>query len=185
MFSFTSAFLMVSASIFPNICKFPFVRAFWFFLDLVVLFFQSFVVFHFSLWAWHNFSKPDSIPISSLYILTASIRVSNSFSFLAVWCTLGGWFFLAIYEFCILLSVFLVCDPKASSLLQMVYDDIDSPWKTSLFFSSCCQFHIPVFFCIPDKPYHFAKCLVHCETVYYPALRDHIIYFFEVTPRNR
>ena len=35
--------------IFPNIYKFPFLRAFWFFFYLIVLFLQSFAVFCFSL----------------------------------------------------------------------------------------------------------------------------------------
>ena len=39
---------------FPGIRKFPFLRAFWFFLDLIVLF-LSFVVFRFSWFTWHIF----------------------------------------------------------------------------------------------------------------------------------
>ena len=41
-------------SIFPSICKFPFLGAFWFCLDLVVLVLPSFVFFCFLL-AWHIF----------------------------------------------------------------------------------------------------------------------------------
>ena len=37
--------------VFPSICKFPFLRAFWFFLNLVVLFLPSFVLFRFLLLA--------------------------------------------------------------------------------------------------------------------------------------
>ena len=62
-------------------CGFPFLWAFWFCLDLVVLFLPSYVVFHYSLFARHIFL--NSISISWQYILTACIRVSNSFSFLA------------------------------------------------------------------------------------------------------
>ena len=42
-------------TIFSSICKFPFLRAFWSFLDLVVLFLPAFVISHFSLLAWHFF----------------------------------------------------------------------------------------------------------------------------------
>ena len=33
--------------IFPSICRFPLLRVFWYFLDMVVLFLSSFVAFHF------------------------------------------------------------------------------------------------------------------------------------------
>ena len=52
---FDSVCLMVSAFNNPKYFKFPFLRTFWFLLDKVVLFFPSFVVFHFSLWAWRIF----------------------------------------------------------------------------------------------------------------------------------
>ena len=41
--------------IFPSICKFPFLRMFWFLLNCVVLFLPLFVVFRFSLFTWHIF----------------------------------------------------------------------------------------------------------------------------------
>ena len=41
--------------IFPSICNFPFLKVFWFFLELTVLFLPLFVFFLSSLLAWHIF----------------------------------------------------------------------------------------------------------------------------------
>ena len=41
--------------VFLGICRFPFLRAFWFCIDLVVLFLPSYVIFRFSLLAWYIF----------------------------------------------------------------------------------------------------------------------------------
>ena len=62
------------------------------------------------------------------------------------------------------------------------------PWKIPFLifnsaFSSCCQFHSPVFPGIPDKLYDFFGYLVHFETVYNPILRDHIVCLFIVNRR--
>ena len=51
--------------IFPITCDFHFLQAFWFFLDLAVIFLPLFVFFHFSWWAWHIFL----CQIPFLYIL--------------------------------------------------------------------------------------------------------------------
>ena len=57
--------------IFPNICSFPFLRAFTFFIDLVVLFLPAYVISRFSL---VDFSMKNSIPMSWVYILTACFQ---------------------------------------------------------------------------------------------------------------
>ena len=55
IFHFISTCLMVSLPIFASTYDFPFLRAFWHFLDLVVLIIQLFVLFRFSLLALHIF----------------------------------------------------------------------------------------------------------------------------------
>ena len=58
--------------IFLSTCKFPFLPGFWLFPNLVVLFSPSFVVFCFSLSAWHIFLcqilslYPDSVSLPSV-----------------------------------------------------------------------------------------------------------------------
>ena len=61
--------------IFPRVCKFPFLRVFWFFFLLGSSIPLVFVVFRFSLWAQSICQMP------SFYILSAYIKISNSFSF--------------------------------------------------------------------------------------------------------
>ena len=109
--------------IFLRICRFPFLRAFWFCLNYgssipsVLCRFPLFII------SMAHFLMPNSIPISLFYILTAYIRLSNSHFWQPVWCcpcTLGGWFFLAIYVACIRLCIFKVSDWVASSLLEMI-----------------------------------------------------------------
>ena len=90
-------------------CKFPFLRAFRFFLDLVVLFFPSFAIFHFSLLAWHIFTCQT--PSLYRYCISSPLvaRFSSFFTFrqtMLCWpYTLGGWFFLVICEVCIRLCI--------------------------------------------------------------------------------
>ena len=80
LFIFFLSFLRVWWSlllIFPSIFKIPVLRAFRFFLDLVVLFLASFVVIRFSLLAWYIFLYqvlflyPDNI--SSLPVIRSLI----------------------------------------------------------------------------------------------------------------
>ena len=86
--------------IFPSICKFPFLRAFWFFLDLVVLFSLSFIVFRFTWSAWLIFLCQNP----SLYLLCISLLLVLGFPVLfhfwqTVWYRpyiLDGCFFLVI-----------------------------------------------------------------------------------------
>ena len=91
--------------IFPSILKFLFLQAFWFFLNLVVLFFPSFVVFCFSLLSWNIFLYQ----ILSLYRLCISSGFQFFFLFLAnslMSSMYIGWLiFLAIYEVCIHLCI--------------------------------------------------------------------------------
>ena len=51
----SSSFLVLLRYSFFLIHLFPFLLAFWFFLDLAVLFLPSFVFFRFSLWEWYIF----------------------------------------------------------------------------------------------------------------------------------
>ena len=83
IFSFISSCLIVTASNIPmENCRFSFLRTFWFFLDLVVLFLPLCVVSPLFITSMAHFSTPNSIPISWLYILTVCIRVSNFILFL-------------------------------------------------------------------------------------------------------
>ena len=54
-FNFLSTGLMVTLPIFSRTCDFPFLRVFWFFLDLAVLFLPLFVSYRFSLLTWQFF----------------------------------------------------------------------------------------------------------------------------------
>ena len=88
----------------------------WFLLDSIPSVMRRFPLFTTSM---VHFSMPNSILISWLYILTDSIRVSNTFSFLANSLTLSlyiKWFglFLGFTEFV------SGCDWVASSLLETV-----------------------------------------------------------------
>ena len=129
-----------------------------------------------------HFTLSNFIPISSLYIVTASIRVSNSYSFLANSFMLSMYirrliFFLRFTEF---VSAF-VCDLVALSLSQMVISAHLPGILAFVFFS---QFHSPVFHGILDERYDFVRYLVHFETVYDSALQDYILFLFVINPRH-
>ena len=80
IFYFISACLMASASNIPKYLYVSFSPSVLIFLDLVVLFLPSFVVFRFSLLTWHIFQYQ----LQSLYLDSiSSLTVSNSFSFFA------------------------------------------------------------------------------------------------------
>ena len=110
--------------IFPSICTLPFLRAFWFLLDLVVRLLPSCVVCRFSLLASRIFLC--KIPLLYLeYIFSKSVLgFPILFRFWqTVWCrpcTSGGWFFSAIYWVCIRQCISWGCDWVVSSLLQIV-----------------------------------------------------------------
>ena len=55
--------------IFPSICTFPFLWAFRFFLDLIVLFLPSFAIVRISLWAWNIF--PWQIPLLYFHCISS------------------------------------------------------------------------------------------------------------------
>ena len=83
-FSFISSCLMVSASNIPKYCKFPFLRVFRFFLDMVDLFLLSCVFCWFSLLAWHIFlCKIPSLYPECIFSHCIFSSASNSYSFLA------------------------------------------------------------------------------------------------------
>ena len=67
--------------IFPSTCNFPFLRAFWFFLDLVILFLLLFFLNPLFIMSIAYCSIPNFIPISWLYIPIVCIKVFSSFSF--------------------------------------------------------------------------------------------------------
>ena len=89
--------------ILQSIRHFSFLSAFWFFPDLVVLFFLLFFVFHFIM-SIANFSIPNSIPSSWQHILIVYIRVSNSFSFWA-----SSWILSMYINFFLPLSKMAAC----------------------------------------------------------------------------
>ena len=69
--------------ILPSICKVAFLRAFWFFPDLIFLSLPSYVIFRFSLLAWNIFLGQ----ILFLYrhcISPLPVRAFNSFSYFAI-----------------------------------------------------------------------------------------------------
>ena len=93
------------------------------------------------------FRSPSTIVTNfTYYILLASIRIFNSFSFWqTVWCrpyTLGGRFFLAIYEVCIHLRISYVNDSLASSLLQIVMMMAHLPGRSFSGFSPRLSFFL-------------------------------------------
>ena len=67
--------LMVSISIFPNTCNFPFLQAFWFLPDFIPS-----IIYHFPLGTFF-YARFHSYILAAYLI--ACIRVSNSFSFFA------------------------------------------------------------------------------------------------------
>ena len=82
-----------------------------------------------------HFSIPNSILMSWLYILTACIRVSNSFSFSpTVWCrpcTLGNWFFPTIYCLCPAVHFLSMWFSGIITIINS-HGDSASPWSIPL-----------------------------------------------------
>ena len=74
IFSFLFARWIEYTSYIPS--KFPFLWAFWLCLNLIVLFLPYYVIFFYSLLAWHIFLCQNSIPISSLPLLWCTIFLS-------------------------------------------------------------------------------------------------------------
>ena len=66
----------------PTTCKFLFLQAFWFFLDLIFLFLQSFVVFHSSLLARHIFLCQIQFPYPDYILLLFGSESPILFHFL-------------------------------------------------------------------------------------------------------
>ena len=136
-----------------------------------------------------HFLMPNSIPMSWLYILTVSIRVSSSFSFFA------DSFMSSIYIRWLIFSCDLLSLYPAVHFLSMWFSDImaimngsgdrASPWKTPLWiFVSAKLFPPAVNSTLQFFMFFFRwslwLCVIFCtfETVYYPALRNHIICLF-------
>ena len=101
IFSFISTCLMVPASKMPKYLYVSFYPS-----VLILSWFGSFVPSVRCRWplfisSMAHFSMPNSTSVSWLFILTACIRISSSFSFFAIlWCRpckLGDWSFLVIY----------------------------------------------------------------------------------------
>ena len=106
---------------FPGICKFPFFSVFWYFLDLVVLFLPSFVVFCFSLFVWHIFQ----CQIPSLYLDCKTSMPVLGFPILyhfleSLMSSVYIMYIIAILEVCITPYISKLYDWVASSLLQIV-----------------------------------------------------------------
>ena len=99
----------------PSICRFPFLRAFWWLLDLVVRLLPSCVVFRFSLLAWRIFL----CQIPSLYLdcifLQFALVFGKKLDVVHVYEVVN--FFL---RFCNRLCISLGCGWVASWLSQIV-----------------------------------------------------------------
>ena len=147
---------MVSASSISKYLWVSFSLSVQFFLDLVVLFLLSFLVFRFSLWAWHIFlcQTPSlchhdisSLPASSSYSFLANSLMSSIY---IMWLI-----FLTIYKVCILRCISYVCE--SSSLLQIVMVIAHLPGRSLSEFSPHQSFfhtlsvHSPIFHGILDK----------------------------------
>ena len=134
VFSFSWVFfssLTVSLLIFPSICKFPFLRTFWFCLDLVVLFLPFYVVFRFLLIAWRIFYSKFHSCISSLPVLDFPILSNFWKTFWCRPCTLGGRFFYdiwSLYPPVNFLSMWL----SGTITITNSYGASAYPWKISL-----------------------------------------------------
>ena len=123
--------LTMSTSNIPKYLLVPFlilsILPFWFYLDSVTCRFLLFVI------SMSIFSMPNPIPISSLYILTAFIRVSCCFEFFWKCLMLSMYIrwliFLVIYEICIRLCISYVCNWIVSSVLLTVMVITRLPWR--------------------------------------------------------
>ena len=129
----------------PRTSKCPFLRVFWYFLLSVNCIFPLLIM------SMAHFSRPNSIPISWIYILIVGLRISNSFSFF-----FSFWKQLAVVYVHLVVNLFLwltkfVCDWVATLLLQivMVTGHLPGIYLSGIFpelsFFSSCQFHFSVF----------------------------------------
>ena len=141
-----------------------------------------------------DFSQQNSIPILALYVLTARIRVFNSFSFFAnslmssvyiKWLIfsydLWSWYPPVHYPKCVIFSSIAISNSNG---------DIASPWKillwiwTSVKLFLLLSVRLSSFSCFFYKLYDFTGYLVHFVIVYHPALQDHIICGVVVNSRH-
>ena len=134
-----------------------------------------------------HFSMPNFIPISSLYIITNCIRVSNSFSFF------GKQFHVVHVRYVIDFCCNLVSLYRLVHLLSMWFSGIivitnsigDDASSLRIFswFSPQLSFFPPVVRMVLSIN-DFVRYLVHREAIYYPALWDHTRCLFAVNPRQ-
>ena len=154
-FSFILAPLMVSPSNITKYFKFPFLRAFWLFLDLIVLFLLSCVVFGFLLLICYIFLSQ----ISCLYTFCISSVPAFGFPILfhnwQTLCrrpyTLGGWFFFS-YDLWTLYPPMHFLSMWLSGIIAITNSngDITSLWKIPL--------------CIFTSAQHFSPAI--CSTLF-------------------
>ena len=135
-----------------------------------------------------HFSMPNSIPMSCLYILTVCIRVSSSFSFFANSFMSSMYIRWLIFS-CDLQSLypavhFLSMWSSGNMAIINSRDFSAYSWKIPLWICvlakllpPSCQPHSPGLHGLFDEVYDFMWYFVHFETVYYPALWNHIICF--------
>ncbi len=123
-----------------------------------------------------HFSMPNSIPMSWLYILTACMRVSNSFSFFAN-NSMSSCDQLSLYPAVHFLSIWF----SGIKAIMNSKGDSASPWKSSLWIF-CCQLHSPGLHGLFYEVYDFMWYFVHFEAVYYPAMRNRIICLLVINP---
>ena len=127
-----------------------------------------------------HFSMPNSIPMSWLNILTASIRVSNSFSFLAN--SLISMYIRWVIFSCYLLSLYPLVHFRSMwlsgvSAVTNNNGDSASPWNITLWifaklFPPAVNFTLQVSidfsikFILPSIPYLLRQFIIHlCETL--------------------
>ena len=149
--------------IFPSTCNFPFLQAFWLFLDLVVLFLQLFIFFSFFLINMvHFYAKFNP------YVMTLCIRVSNSYSLQTTWCrpyTLSDKSFLAILLL-LLVVVLLVC--LFASFALLAYSLLTSTLKEEK--KDLCTEYIPY--------YHNNNIQIKFSLVIHPIVPHNVLIFF-------
>ena len=138
-----------------------------------------------------HFSMPNSTLMSWLYILTTCIRVSSSYSFFANSLISSMYIRWLIFS-CDLLSLYPAVHFLSmwqSGIMALMNSNGDSAsWKIPLWIfvsakllPSAVNSTRKVFMVFPIK-FDFIWYFVHFEAVYYPALRDDIIYDFVVNP---
>ena len=190
--SFISTYLMGSASKMPKylyICFCPSVLIWsWFGSSIpsVICRLPLFIT------SMAHFSMPNSIPMSWLYILTACLRVSSSFSFFFFFakCLMLSMYIRWLIFSCYLLSFYSAVHFLSmwlSGFMAIMNSKGHSPshWKIPIsakLLPPAVSSTLHVFMFFFDNIYDVMRYFVQFEAVYYPALWNHVICLFVVNP---